>query len=150
MHKFKKIFCAVDLTEHSVVVADYAATLAKLFESEVMVLYVAPTLSQYVGFHVPPSSIETFVGEIVTGAEQAMIDFVAANFSGVKATGKVVTGYAAEKIVALAAEFNTDLIVMGTQGRVGFDRLVFGSVAERVLKSTSTPIMTIRPNPKNN
>jgi nucleotide-binding universal stress UspA family protein len=146
MHNFKHILCAVDLSQHSTLVAEYAVTLAKAFNSEITVVYAAPALTQYVGFHVPPSSIENFVGEIITGAEQTMQEFVAGNFKDVTASGKVVNGYAAEEILHLAEEIEADLIVMGTHGRKGIDRILFGSVAEKVVKGSSIPVMTIRPN----
>lgn len=145
MQPFSRILCTVDLSEHSKIVAEYASMLAKTMDAQVDVLYVAPTLSQYVGFHVPPSSIENFVGEIVEGAEKSMETFVAENFQGLKATGKVVTGYAAEEIILYANTMQVDLIIMGTHGRKGLDRVLFGSVAEKVVKTAKQPVLTIRP-----
>lgn len=143
--QIKKILCALDLSQHSALVAEYAVALAKAFDAEVLAVYAAPALTQYVGFHVPPSSIENFVGEIVAGAEQTMQEFVAANFQGVKAEGKVVNGYAAEEILNMAENVGADLLVMGTHGRKGIDRILFGSVAEKIVKSSPIPVMTVRP-----
>ncbi len=145
MKEIKTILCAVDFSDYSVSVADYASTLAKAFNAEILVLYVAPSLSQYVGFHVPPNSIETFVGEIVSGAEKTMDTFLNENFQDTPVRGKVVTGYAAEEIILVADDENVDLIVMGTHGRTGIDRILFGSVAEKVVKSSARPVLTIRP-----
>ena len=145
MKDIKKILCAVDLSENSVELAQYATTLGKALNAEICVLYVAPTLSQYVGFHVPPSSIENFVGEIVDGAVKNMEKFVAENFEGVKATGKVITGYAAEEILHYATEIEVDLIIMATHGRKGIDRILFGSVAEKVVKNAAQAVLTIHP-----
>lgn len=145
MQSIKKIVCALDLSQHSALVAEYAVTLAKAFDAEVIVVYAAPALTQYVGFHVPPSSIENFVGEIVAGAEKTMEEFVAEYFKDVKAVGKVVNGYAAEEILNLVADSNADLIIMGTHGRKGIDRILFGSVAEKIVKSSPIPVMTVRP-----
>ncbi|CCO22811.1 universal stress protein [Maridesulfovibrio hydrothermalis] len=145
MADIKKILCAVDFSNHSPVVADYATTLAKTMGAEIMCLYVAPSLDQYVGFHVPPSSIENFVGEIVTGADSTMETFIEENFKEVNVKGKVVTGYAAEEILSISASTNADLIVMGTHGRAGIDRILFGSVAEKVVKSAKCPVLTVRP-----
>ncbi len=145
MPAIKKIVCALDLSQHSSLVADYAVTMAKAFDAEIIAVYAAPALTQYVGFHVPPSSIENFVGEIITGAEKTMETFVAENFSGIKASGKVVNGYAAEEILGLAESVGADLIIMGTHGRKGIDRLLFGSVAEKVVKTSPVPVMTVRP-----
>jgi nucleotide-binding universal stress UspA family protein len=141
----KKIVCALDLSQHSTLVAEYAVTMAKAFDAEIIAIYAAPALTQYVGFHVPPSSIENFVGEIVSGAEKTMQDFVAEHFQGVKATGKVVNGYAAEEIINMLDSTDADLLIMGTHGRKGIDRILFGSVAEKVVKSSKVPVMTIRP-----
>ena len=147
MPDIKKILCAVDLSEHSKMVADYAVSMAKAFGAEITVLYTAPSLSQYVGFHVPPSSIENFVGEIVTGAEQSMAEFIAEAFTdkSVKVEGKILSGYAAQEILAYATNNNMDIIIMGTHGRTGIDRMLFGSVAEKVVKTAPMPVMTIRP-----
>ena len=112
MKEIKKILCAVDLSEHSKAVAEYAVLLAKGLGAGVLVVYTAPSLSQYVGFHVPPNTIENFVGEIVTGAEKSMEAFVAENFAGVEAKGQVLIGYAAEEILNRAHEEKVDIIVM--------------------------------------
>ncbi len=132
MTNIKKILCAVDFSEHSPMVAEYANMIASCSGAQVVVLYVAPSLSQYVGFHVPPSSIESFVGEIVTGAEDTMESFV--------------TGYPAEEILAIADGEDCDMVIMGTHGRKGIDRILFGSVAEKVVKSSKAPVLTVRPN----
>ncbi len=145
MREIKKILCAVDLSEHSKTIAEYALTLAKVMGAEVLVVYTAPSLSQYVGFHVPPNTIESFVGEIVSGAEKSMDTFVSENFADVPAKGEVLTGYAAEEIVNKAEDENVDIIVMGTHGRTGLDRILFGSVAENVVKNAKPPVLTIRP-----
>ena len=145
MKDIKKILCAVDLSEHSKQVAEYAATLAEKLQASVLVVYTAPSLSQYVGFHVPPNTIENFVGEIVTGAEQSMQSFVAEHFKGLDAKGQVLIGYAAEEILNRATEEQVDMIIMGTHGRKGIDRILFGSVAEKVVKNARIPVLTSRP-----
>ena len=145
--KISKILCAVDLSDYSKEVAEYACTLAKSLDASVVVMYSAPSLSQYVGFHVPPNTIENFVGEIVTGAEKSMDAFLDENFKGVKAEGRVLVGYASDEILKKALEEGCDMIVMGTHGRRGIDRLLFGSVAEKVVKNSTVPVLTIRPHP---
>jgi len=145
MQNIKKILCALDLSPHSAMVAEYAVTMAKAFDAQIVAVYAAPALTQYVGFHVPPSSIENIVSEIVAGAEKTMQSFVASNFQGVKAVGKVVNGYAAEEILHMVATENADMIIMGTHGRKGIDRILFGSVAEKIVKSSPIPVLTIRP-----
>ncbi|MFV0350534.1 MAG: universal stress protein [Halodesulfovibrio sp.] len=145
MTAITKILVAVDFSDHSKYIADYAKLLATKLDAALVVVYAAPSLSQYVGFHVPPNSIESFVGEIVSGAEKSMDAYLAENFGGLQAIGKVVTGYAAEEILATAEQENADMIVMGTHGRKGIDRILFGSVAEKVVKGANIPVLTVRP-----
>ena len=145
MPVLKKILCAIDLSEQSESVAEYAVMLARLADASIVAVYAAPTLTQYTGFHVPPNTIANFVGEIVSGAEKSMSEFVAQHFAGVDARGVVVVGYAAEEILAVAEKEQVDLIVMGTRGRKGIDLILFGSVAEKVVKNAACPVVTIRP-----
>ncbi|MDR0882042.1 MAG: universal stress protein [Candidatus Adiutrix sp.] len=146
MPTIRKILVAVDLSSSQCgTVADYALSLAKSLGAEIMAVYIAPSSNQYVGFHIPASSIENFTGEVFKGAEQSMKDFVKEKFSGLIAQGKVVKGYPAEEIIGQAREYGADLIVMGTHGRVGLDRILFGSVAEKVVKASVVPVLTVRP-----
>jgi nucleotide-binding universal stress UspA family protein len=56
-------------------------------------------------------------------------------------------GSPAREIVAYAAEEGCDVVVMGTHGRTGVDRLILGSVAERVVRSSPVPVLTVRVSP---
>ncbi len=145
MAEINNILCAVDFSDMSSRIADYAQTIAKSCNAAVKVVYVAPSLSQYVGFHVPPTSIENFVGEIVSGAEKTMDVFIQENFQDVEVSGHVLTGYATEEILSFADQESMDMIVMGTHGRKGIDRVLFGSVAEKIVKAAKMPVLTIRP-----
>lgn len=141
----RKIMCAVDLSEDSKPIARYTAKMASALGASVLVIYAAPSLSQYVGFHVPPNTIETFVDEIITGADENMKAFVEENFQGIEAEGKVLVGYASEEILRHSVEDGCDLIIMGTHGRKGIDRILFGSVAEKVVQNSTVPVLTVRP-----
>ena len=55
-----------------------------------------------------------------------------------------VVGLPAEEILACSRTWNADLIVMGTQGRRGLSHLVFGSVAEAVVRTSAIPVLTVR------
>ena len=145
MIKLTKILCALDLSEHSKTVAKHTSMYARLAKAKIHVIYVAPTMTQYTGFHVAPNTIDGFVGEIVTGAENAMAEFIATHFEGLDVESEVAVGYPKEEILAAADKFGADLIIMGTHGRKGIDRLLFGSVAENVVIQSNVPVMTIRP-----
>jgi len=63
----------------------------------------------------------------------------------VRVEHRLVEGEATSGILCVAEEENCDLIVMGTRGRIGLARLLLGSVAEKVLRQTPCPVLTIRP-----
>jgi nucleotide-binding universal stress UspA family protein len=68
------------------------------------------------------------------------------HLSGVsQAESLVLRGDIADEIVKTAAEKNVDLIVMGTHGRKGLEKVLLGSVAERVIKNAPCPVMTVNP-----
>lgn len=145
MPTMKTIVCAVDFSEGSPEVASYAATLAKAMGASVVCLYVAPSLAEYVGFSVPQASLDHVVDDVVASAEDSMTAFTTEHFSGLAVTGLVRAGYPAEEILAVAEEHHADLLVMGTHGRTGFDRMLFGSVAEKVVMAATCPVLTVKP-----
>ncbi|MDE7065806.1 MAG: universal stress protein [Desulfovibrionaceae bacterium] len=145
MRTIQKILCPVDLSEQSAAVAEYAKTLATPLNAKVYVLYCVPSMSQYEGFKVLSITIDSFVGNIVKAAEAAMDEFVTHTFAGIDAEGIVIVSDPFEGIRKITEEKNIDLIVMGTHGRQGVDRMLFGSVAENVVKHAGVPVLTIRP-----
>jgi nucleotide-binding universal stress UspA family protein len=65
--------------------------------------------------------------------------------SATRAEVVVTEGYPAKEIVRQAERLPADLIVMGTHGRRGFERIFLGSVTEKVLRSTQAPVLTVPP-----
>jgi nucleotide-binding universal stress UspA family protein len=68
-----------------------------------------------------------------------------AESTGVEVARLVTVGSPYRKIIDMAEADAVDLIVMATAGRTGFSRLVMGSIAERVVRTASCPVLTIRP-----
>jgi nucleotide-binding universal stress UspA family protein len=67
-----------------------------------------------------------------------------ARTAGVRATSTIAEGVPTERIVRAARTRRADLIVMGTHGRIGFSRLLLGSVASRVIATSPCPVLTVR------
>ncbi len=145
MIAIKRILCAVDFSPASANVTEYAKALARRFDAHVLVLYVAPTMNRYSLFQVPTTAIESFVGAIVAGAREKMEQYVSSAFAGVDAMGLVDSGDPAEGILRAVQTEEADMVVMGTHGRKGIDRIVFGSVAAEVARKCPVPVLTVRP-----
>lgn len=69
---------------------------------------------------------------------------VAGTQAGLSVITEIVEGAPPEEILEYSATQGIDLIVMGTQGRTGVDRFVMGSVAERVVRHSPVPVLTVR------
>jgi nucleotide-binding universal stress UspA family protein len=121
----------------------HAATLASVHGAELVAVYVVNTAS-YGGLPIE-TSIEG-VSQILEEEGEAAIDRVEAIAAShdVPVDGRVVRGTPSKEIVRNAETAGCDLIVMGTHGRGGIDRLLLGSVAERVVRSSPMPVLTVR------
>ncbi len=145
MKPFTKILTAVDFSENSECAFDYALTLATQFNAELTIIHVINEPVDLRGFYVPHISFEQLEKEIEESAAKMMETFCKSKlgtFSNYKTT--IVTGIPYDEITAAAARIDASLIVLGTHGRTGFDRILFGSTAERVVRSASCPVLTVR------
>ncbi len=146
MKDFKKILFATDFSEISAYAFDYAATLAKKFNSRLIIMHVINEPVDLRGFYVPHISFDTIEREIALSAEKMMDKFCDQKLSNFDNFEKcTVSGIPYEEILKKADVENVDLIVMGTHGRAGIDHLLFGSTAERVVRKAACPVLTVRP-----
>ena len=145
MKTFSTILFAYDFSEGSNNAFDYALSLAKQYSAKLLIVHVINEPVDLRGFYVPHISFENLEKEIAEGAEQMMDRFCKENLAGFERFEKyVITGVPYEEIIKKAAESGADLIIMGTHGRKGVDHLLFGSTAERVVRSANCPVMTVR------
>lgn len=143
-----KILVPVDYSDHSRVVLEHAAGLAKKLGGEVCVLHVwetQPKVPPHVKVTTPEGRTCTIAELIQEEAEGAMSEFLKRVTlpAGLGTSHKILSGSAAEAIVREASDGEFDLIVMGTQGRGAIGRLVLGSVAERVLRTSRVPVLAV-------
>ncbi|MBF0476009.1 MAG: universal stress protein [Deltaproteobacteria bacterium] len=146
MDEFKKILFPVDLSESSAKIVPYVLMTAKHFEAEIHLLFVARVLEYFRGIYVPQPSITKFQSEIVGGAKTRLAEFKDEYFLGVSnVETSVLTGDIADEILKYISREKIDLVIMGTHGRKGLEKVVFGSVAERVVQLAPVPIMMVNP-----
>lgn len=146
MKEVKKILVPVDFSENSKKIIKSAVYVAEKFQASLAVVFVVQSFEDYSGFFVPHMPIAQFEEEMVQSAERKMESFLDENLSGsVAHEAKVLSGDVAEEIVSYAQVQGMDMIVMGTHGYKGFEKILFGSVAEKVVKTAPCPVMTINP-----
>ena len=145
MRSIKKILFPVDLSKVSPKIAPYVHEMTAKFGAEIHVLFVARILQHFTSIYVPHPSVGKFEAEIVEGAKRKLQEFVKETFPGGSCRAHVVLGDAAEEILSYAEAEEIDLIIMGTHGRKGIERIIFGSVAERVVKKSPIPVLTVNP-----
>lgn len=130
MPEIRRILCPIDFSEFSARAFRHALSLAqhyraKLFVQQIVELYGYPSA----GFVASAELYEEFCQLLLHNAEEKLQDFVR-NYADndIQPERVVKLGIASDSILAFAEAQKTDLIVMGTHGRRGFDRVMLGSV----------------------
>jgi len=138
----KKILVPVDFSENSKKILETAGYFSGKCEAQIHVVFVVQSFDDYSGFFVPHMPVAQFEEEMVQAAEQKMEKFLA-DFKNIEA--KVLVGDVSEEIIRHAEESGMDMIIMGTHGYKGLEKVMFGSVAEKVVRSSPCPVMAINP-----
>lgn len=151
MNEIKRVVTPVDFSDNSRVIAESAAYVAGKFGASMNLVFVVQNFEDYSGFFVPQMSLPTLEGELIESAESKMASFCGEMVEFCEAAGvkelnyKVFMGEVPEKIVEYSREVKADLIIMGTHGYKGLEKIMFGSVADKVVRSASCPVLTINP-----
>ncbi|HEX5106855.1 MAG TPA: universal stress protein [Vicinamibacterales bacterium] len=147
MARITRILVPTDFSETSDLALQYAKSLAEALGASLHVLhvfedpYVIGTFSPEVYGYVPEGWRETALQAAQDNLLKRFPESEQRRFSG---SAQVVTGNAVKTILGYAEQEHIDLIVMGTHGRSGVAHLLIGSVAEKVVRAASCPVLTIR------
>ncbi len=141
----------VDFSDNSRLIAESSAYIAGKFGAEMHLVYVVQNFEDYSGFFVPQLTMPNLEDELLGGAEAKMKSFCqdvvpfCKNAGICKVESRVFVGDVGEKIVEYANEIEASMVIMGTHGYKGLEKIMFGSVADKVVRSASCPVMTINP-----
>lgn len=144
---FKKILFCTDFSEDAHWAFTYALQLAKTFKSKLLILHVTPepVHPEQLSIYLPQEKLDE-----LRVSQKKEIDLQLKTRYIKKMRGfknyKVVLkeGEPFVEIVQMAKKESVDLIVMGTHGRTGLDHILFGSTAEKVVRKSPSPVLTIR------
>ncbi|WP_321371912.1 universal stress protein [uncultured Desulfuromusa sp.] len=145
MKKISTVLTAIDFSDSSDNAFQMALSLAKSFSAKLLVLHVINEPVNLRGFYVPHISFEKLEEEIEEGAQKMMESFCRSNlvdFTDYECL--IVAGLPYEQIIKQAEEKSADLIVLGTHGRTGIDHVLFGSTAEKVVRKSDVPVLTVK------
>jgi nucleotide-binding universal stress UspA family protein len=146
MKAFSRILFPVDLTENSEKLVPYVITMAQKFDAAVHVIFVVRIFQYFTDIYVAPPSISVFEKELTEGARKKMEEFTQSYFPGsVQTQSEILLGDPSDAILNYIEQHQMDMVIMGTHGRKGLDRVLFGSVAERVVKKSGVPVLVINP-----
>ncbi len=135
------VLVPTDFSPSSVPAFRYAVEWAKVFEAELTLLHVH---SLQPGLDIDAGIAQKFLDEQRKVAREELEKLLTEAQQQVpKATMELVAGLPSECICQIAREKKCDLIMMGTHGWTGFNRVLFGSVAERVIQRAPCPVLSI-------
>ena len=143
MVTLKKILCPVDHSECSYLALKYAISLALKDEAKLYLMHVIDSrlydteiykLSPYKLNEIDESRIRT---DLMKSLPEGTTDVL-------EVETIVVKGVPFNEIINASTEINVDLIVIGTHGRTGLSHVMLGSVAEKVVRKATCPVLTVR------
>lgn len=143
---FRNILVAFDFGRASERALEVAIDLARPAGARLTILHVCEVPAYaYVGVDVAPADLLTPIAEAGEARLRDLVRSEQARFPG--AQGAFRVGVPADEILAQVAEGAHDLVVMGTHGRRGLAHLAIGSVAERIVRTSPVPVLTVRGEP---
>ncbi|MDD4652252.1 MAG: universal stress protein [Methanothrix sp.] len=147
---FERILIATDGSKHSERAAEVGIEMAGLYGSAVTALFVVDIGKEYGPLG---DLVSKFADDLIAGIKRNLkdqgetatkkVEEIAAT-AGITVTRKIEEGYPAEDILRVAKEGDMNLIVMGGIGATGLEGFLLGSVADKVVRSSSIPVLVVR------
>lgn len=145
MMEIRSILFPTDFSEGSSQALRYAVDLAQRYGAKLFVIHVIYDVVKATGWYVPHVSVDKMYEDIRESAKKELERFGVEELSVLKNVERLVlSGVPHEEIINFAKEQKIDLIVMGTHGRKGVDRILFGSTAAQIVRFAPCPVLTVR------
>ena len=143
MFQVRKILVATDFSACAAAALDHAVDLATTLKADILLVHVLTSPASYFAL---PSLVPMPHEWLQSLRKEALdrLDEQSRRVRGPAIRTELREGPTDEAIVAAAAAAKADLIVMGTHGRTGLQHALLGSVAERVVRRSPVPVLTVR------
>lgn len=152
MVEIKKILLPCDLTTNASKIFPYVLSVAEKYNSTIYLLHVAEDLHRLALYPYPGLEHDQKIHKkaankaLIKKIEKMCDEICEEHFQGCSNIRKmIVTGHPVVEILKVVESENIDLIIMGTHGRSRMEHVIFGSVAENVVKKSPVPVLTINP-----
>jgi nucleotide-binding universal stress UspA family protein len=144
MQEIRQIIVPVDFHQHTDTLADFALHVAGTLDAKVTFIHVMKHLPDDIDY--TPETRKQLEKSFIVYADKKMAEFVGKmKEKGPGCTGEILQGEVADAIIAYAQEKGADLIVISTHGAQGIQKVLLGSVADRVVKGVHCPILVFNP-----
>jgi nucleotide-binding universal stress UspA family protein len=145
MLKINRILCPVDFSDFSAKAYEYAHSLAQHYGAKLFLEHVVQPLTSAYPYYAFPDSVNEIYWNLNADAEKRLKELAREHArNGIQPELLVHNGLITESILTFANTQAVDLIVMGTHGRQGLDRMTMGSVTEKVMRKSHCPVLAVR------
>jgi nucleotide-binding universal stress UspA family protein len=145
----RNVLVPTDFSDTAAAAVDYGRTLAEQFSATLHLVHVVDDVALKTIAAEGFASYMPDLQRAIDDSARKQLDAVAGRSGAASATIRrvIMSNQAAEAIVTYAASAAIDMIVIGTHGRTGVSRLLYGSVAERVVRTAPCPVLTVHAAP---
>lgn len=143
MKKVRKILAPTDLSDLSSVGVRYALEMARELSAEVILYHAVPLAEDWVPPRAETGRVREMLADETVRLEKFLTEKFADELNLVEITKRIEFGSANNNIVEVAEREGVDMIIMATHGRTGFNHLLLGSVAEKVIARATCPVLVI-------
>ena len=145
MLRIERILCPTDFSESSARAYDYAQSLARHYRANLFLSHVVDFGLPPYEYYTPAVDFEEVFRQTCANARDQLQEFAKSHTrNGVQPECFVQEGAVTDSILSFAEAQMVDIIVMGTHGLKGLDRVTLGSVAEKVLRKACCPVLVVR------
>ncbi len=139
----RRVLVPIDFSDASEVALQHAKEIALTYGAEIDLLHVVEEPFHPPVYEVKPSGFHT--QEVIDRVEKQLGDMAREDIGYEHVMVQATAGYPPHEILDYIDENEVDLTVVATHGRTGLDRIVLGSVAERVLRQSPKPVFVVKP-----
>jgi nucleotide-binding universal stress UspA family protein len=140
---FARVLCPTDFSEFATAALSYAAALAASYGSEIRLLHVLTPFPIVAPFGDVPGNVQLYESQRVQGQQALDAEAARVRRPGLAVDVELREGSAVHETLEAARDWGADLIVIGTHGRGGMERVVLGSVAEKVLRKAPCAVLAV-------